>query len=482
MKNLKLEIKLIFLAIIFCGIFGLAKSSQAAEYYVSPTGSGTNCLTGSPCSLATGLGKLTTGSTDTLYLKDGMYNDSITVPVSGDASHYITIKAENDGMAIVDGQSVRVPLTCYNKAYINIIGLVFKNSSQSVIYVNGGSSNVTLQRVSGYTAANDNTNIFEISDSSHILLEDCAASGNARKMYLVYHSSYVTVRRCWGRWTGYIGTGGGVGAVVSVYDASNNVIENCIGLQDTTNRAMPVTGIGLVAQSSGASINNHFYGNVAYNFPDYSGIKDEGIQTSGNWFFNNVSLNSNVGFAIENDSSDISQNNTSINSTGNNYTCIISGEGTSTCTIKNCNLSGGGTGLYSTGTLQNTYDNYYALSRNYGGNAAAGTGDQILNPAYDTTTYGKGAYLMVPTALQGRGEGGADIGAEALYGYQDGTLTNTALWPWPMEQRICNETGYSATYEDRYTGCASGGGIWKTLDGVYSDTTPPAAPSGLSVQ
>jgi len=54
-------------------------------------------------------------------------------------------------------------------------------------------------------------------------------------------------------------------------------------------------------------------------------------------------------------------------------------------------------------------------------------------------------------------------------------LTNKLLWPWPMEERIKNETGYSVTYE-------SGGGLWKTLDGVYADITPPSAPSGLMVQ
>ncbi|MBU1159822.1 hypothetical protein KKD04_01405 [Patescibacteria group bacterium] len=48
------------------------------------------------------------------------------------------------------------------------------------------------------------------------------------------------------------------------------------------------------------------------------------------------------------------------------------------------------------------------------------------------------------------------------------------LWSWPMEDRIKAEAGISVTYE-------SGGGLWKTLDGVYSDTTPPAAPTGLNV-
>jgi hypothetical protein len=49
-----------------------------------------------------------------------------------------------------------------------------------------------------------------------------------------------------------------------------------------------------------------------------------------------------------------------------------------------------------------------------------------------------------------------------------------------MEARICAETGYSVTYENGYSGCPNGRGLWKTLDGVYSgDKTgyiPPNPP------
>jgi hypothetical protein len=82
------------------------------------------------------------------------------------------------------------------------------------------------------------------------------------------------------------------------------------------------------------------------------------------------------------------------------------------------------------------------------------------NPNFDTATYGYGAYLMRPSALKGLGENGADIGAEVLYQYKDGVLTDVPLWPWPMEDRIMNELGVSVTYESK-------GGLWKTLDGVY---------------
>ncbi len=55
-----------------------------------------------------------------------------------------------------------------------------------------------------------------------------------------------------------------------------------------------------------------------------------------------------------------------------------------------------------------------------------------------------------------------------LYKYQNGILTTGELWPWPMEDRIFAETGVSVTWEVN-------GGLWKTLDGVYSagDTISP---------
>jgi len=119
--------------------------------------------------------------------------------------------------------------------------------------------------------------------------------------------------------------------------------------------------------------------------------------------------------------------------------------------------------------LTHKYNSFYNVTPIYLGDASQGVGETTINPFYPTATYSKGAYLFVPPALKGKGENGADIGAEVLYRYQDGVLTNEPLWPWPMEERICNETGISVTYENAGNGCM--GGLWKTLAGVY-DTQP----------
>jgi hypothetical protein len=82
--------------------------------------------------------------------------------------------------------------------------------------------------------------------------------------------------------------------------------------------------------------------------------------------------------------------------------------------------------------------------------------------------------LFVPpnSPLKHAGQNGSDIGANILYEYVNGQLTNQPLWPWPMEDRIKAETGFSVTW-------ASGGGFWKTLTGVYGSAPVPTAPAGV---
>jgi len=112
-----------------------------------------------------------------------------------------------------------------------------------------------------------------------------------------------------------------------------------------------------------------------------------------------------------------------------------------------------------------SYVDFYGNSSN---GVTLGATDKTVDPGYDTATYGRGAYLFVPSSstLKGAGSNGADIGANIIYEYVNGLLTNTPLWPWPMENRIMTEKGMSVTW-------AASGGIWKTLSGIYPSATVP---------
>jgi hypothetical protein len=89
---------------LFLSLFFLVASVNVAEAttrYVSPSGSGSTCSSGTPCSLTTGLTATVAG--DTLILKNGTYNTGeFTPPNSGTASARITMTAENCHQAILN--------------------------------------------------------------------------------------------------------------------------------------------------------------------------------------------------------------------------------------------------------------------------------------------------------------------------------------------------------------------------------------------
>ena len=471
----------IILMLLFIGL-ALCARAEAVDYYSSPTGSGVICSSGTPCSLATGLTKLVSGSTDTLYLKDGTYTGNITVPVSGDASHYITIKAVNDGMAIIDANNASTRAFDSNgKSYINVEGIIFKNSTTDVVRVSGASTYINFRRVSGRSSgATGNNGLFQVYGTSpnHILFEDCLAYGRGRVGFSSYGASYITVRRCYARMsTNPYGEGIGI----TMYNSSNGLVENSI-VTVSSSPTYNYHGIGAWATDGGISSNNSYYGNVVYGVNDdcyysYVGDNGGGIINTGNFFSNNVCISPTL-YAFQNHDSTTTtvQNSTVVSATWSSGAHWMD---TGSLTFKDNSVINASYGFKLVGgTLAHTYNNYYNMTHaptifdgltgdttEFCNDSTGGCTSNGINPVYDTATYGNGAYLMVPTALQGQGESGGDIGAKVLYRYVDGVLTTTPLWPWPMEDRIYAETGYSPTY-------SAHGGIWTTLANLYPVTTP----------
>src|SRR5262245_19499559 len=100
--------------LLFALLFGVAElgltasAGEAAQRFAGPSGGGSApCSTNSApfCSPSTALAALNCG--DTLILKDGTYIGSSGMLASGRACSSglpITVRAENDGGAIIDGQ------------------------------------------------------------------------------------------------------------------------------------------------------------------------------------------------------------------------------------------------------------------------------------------------------------------------------------------------------------------------------------------
>ncbi|MFH1956506.1 MAG: NosD domain-containing protein [Patescibacteria group bacterium] len=480
LKNYKF---IIFITVLFFGVFGLAQNSQAAEYYASPNGLDSNCSDVSPCSLTTGIGKLFAG--DTLLLKDGIYNQSAYVTTSGTSKAYITIKAQNDGQATIRVSGSGTPACyLYSVNYINLEGIICEGMGPSwgnTLLISDGNY-INVKRVSTYYLNDEISSGITLSGGSHILIEDCVIKPSTIGSVInLYESSYTTVRRT----AVIIDKTASSQRAISLYGADNCTIENNVVLNKHSE--CYIMGIGIWANTYNETANNNkFYGNVVHNMNTWAYIVASATNLiTGNEFYNNVAIDSDRGFYQRADSNLTANNFTIVGATNQDFVqeqdaLTKDPDWGMTGIVKDSSFITSGTGVTKAvtdpvgTTITSRYNNFYNVITQYLGTVLDKTGDATTNPSYDTATFGKGAYLMIPPALQGQGEGGADIGAEVLYRYVDGVLTGTPLWPWPMEERIKNETGYSVTYE-------SGGGLWKTLDGVYADTTPPSAPTGLNV-
>jgi hypothetical protein len=145
--------------------------ADAAEYYVAPTGSDTN-----PGNLASPF-KTISGNVwrlqpgDTMYLRAGVYTESITPIRSGQPQLPITFKAyqnEQPVLANVSGQAIYV----YDKDYLTFDGIDIRDINGHWISI-WLSSFVTIRNCS---LSNVTANImgFYIIHSNHITLQDCS--------------------------------------------------------------------------------------------------------------------------------------------------------------------------------------------------------------------------------------------------------------------------------------------------------------------
>ena len=495
----------------------------AATYYVSPNGNNSSAGTSSApwATFAKAMTVLQPG--DTLYLMDGTYNQQLNISVSGSSSGgYITFRAVNPGSAIV---STSYPYSALvtSASYVEVDDINFRNSGpaasgnvycstngyaypQHVHGLNIGGDHIILRRVTANGSSGCNTSVISLAGASNSLLEDVAASGQGRVVLNLLNSNNITIRRGWFNWTGPDTGGGDTMNINQVYDSSNILMENCIGINSTS---QAVGGIGTWAHY-GNITDDTFLGNVVYTTtgPMIGALHDMaeyGLSLSNSWYENNVGIAVGSGYySMRAAGSDhhTSLNNTYVGVKGSTLGFELVGRNANQKTdvwLKNSSFVNHSSGMYLSSSQPNTIsihtgNNYYNVDTP-AANINLDPSEKQLNPSYDTATYGLGAYLMVPTALQAQGTNGADIGASVLYAYEDGTLTTTPLWPWPMESRVVAEFGASPTYANDGNGHT--GGIWKTLNGVYGstpepeqepeplpppstgpDTTPPSVPAG----
>jgi len=496
--------KVSLLVIILGLTLFFSKTGEAKTYYISPsnasdTNSGTT--SGEPWkTFSHAMSRIAPG--DTLMLMDGTFHQTLEISVSGEIELPVTIQALNDGMAIVDGQGVRQTLiiegTINNYRHDIILrGFVCTNSVKSVYDVKY-TRRLSMFRLSGSDAVNldGNYHVFDFDKCEDILVEDCAAYGTGRIMFNYYSSLRGTFRRCWGRWKD--NRHGSVKTALTCYGSGDCLVENCV-MTAEPDVVQRVEGIKVNRRDGNPyGSRNKIYGNIVYGINKNGGT---GFMTQGNeiiddneWI-NNASIGNARGCHQRNDRNLKVNRMTIAESNEKGYSLVpyCKTEPAYDCAwrvysdIRNTSivqtpegisrnqspiiLPLGCTGDPCYGEMTHTWNNIYDAANPYSG-TSKGTNETAINPQYDTNTYGKGAYLIVPPALKGKGENGSDIGAEILYRSLNGQLTTEPLWPWPMENRILTETSISVTYEGQ-------GGIWKVLPEQFRQ---PNAPTRLEIE
>jgi hypothetical protein len=448
----------LFLFFILSGIvlFTAVYHSKAQNntYYISPTGNDNRSGQSEGQAWATferAWQDLYPG--DTLILLDGTYYQKIHPNKrNGEPGNPITIRAQNDGKAIIDGQSVRIPVQLGEAwpgpigQYYVIEGIVAKNSSDSVYKILD--DNNVLRRVSGFNANTDiNAHVFAIFYSNNNLIEDCLASGSGRKMAVIYKGDGNTIRRCFADWHEWDGRdwhdcwpwGDGI----EIYDGNYNTIENSITYGKT-----PTWAISLLASSSNSqAIGNKILGTMAImgGMDDNGSVMDWGdtrpqptthtcvrdftwpsqragitVHDSGllkDNLLQDIFAYGNAGLGLSFVGSHLHPNNS--NNRVNRATIISNG-------LDNPNGPWPGTfGGKNTDALQSELDRFTSIENSY-----------IENIFVDWPNFPNGQRNL--NSMNGEG-------ARLSTRYVDGVLTNQPLWPWPMEERIQAEIGVSVT-------------------------------------
>src|SRR5262245_28625584 len=213
--------------------------STPCDYYASPTGLSTNSgLTQSvpirPQDFLRNASRAKPGKT--LCLRDGTYRGSAfmiqpTPGLSGVSGDPITVRALNDGGAVIDGQFARSPVVLSGNDWFVLEGFNARSGYRTVINVANGSSNNIFRRVIAWDA-NIAWNVHTINvygNSTNNLFEDVAAFGTGRNSISCADGGHnCTFRRVWARWEGSIAKGPKRTWEIA-YNSTGRVCENCIG-------------------------------------------------------------------------------------------------------------------------------------------------------------------------------------------------------------------------------------------------------------
>jgi hypothetical protein len=443
--------------------------SQAETYYISPSGSSSNNGLSSSSPWKTfgyAIPRLQPG--DTLMVMDGTYSvsggtglPSITCGSNannGFEGQPITIRAENERAALLQSTGDYHHAFYMNGcSYWNVIGL----SGQSAdlppdqggkpysVFAVSQSDHITLQRLlAAYPNRYGNSQAIQVSASSHSLVEECEAYDFHRHGISIYRSDHITVRRCYVNSRSYADIPGGcpshVGAEglgdegITLYQTTDSIVENCVseGNEFFGNSGQRNRYLGSIAL-------NNLYGFVVGHH-----CCEDVMEAKDNVYTDNVVIGSKYhGFLTQSDINTFVDHLTSMNNIeyyglyannkySNNYNPNLSWYIEPSLTVQNSLfLNNRGYGISVNHAEDYAFRKFESLN-SYGHKQNYGPGTEIIKNddraeyllQNDPQIGPCMVFIPKDSPMKGAGKDGADIGANILYRYQDGTLTNQPLW------------------------------------------------------
>lgn len=494
-------------------IVGLPPPAQSATYYISPIGSDANPGTLSKPWLTWtyAFAKSTCG--DILLVMDGTYTRvthgvPIITKVCTSQTVY-TIQAHNERQAFIDGDGSNNSFRFLNAQYVTLIGLRIKsadNASGAVSVVSiKQSHHITIKRCLIYENNRyANTHLIENNQSNFNLYEENELYDFHRHGILVYYSANNILRRNYFHARsraaipdGYNGTSGDNGTgddAIAIYPGADNIVEN--------NIADGTMSKGYAVEATSISTNNRFYGNIS-NGPD-RGIeldaRGNGIEKMPNntYIENFVSINPVTGLFGPGSGREGVYSRSARNVVCNQCTVLGSpsrgyvadkilsnpGDGIYSFFITNSLVLNASSGFHITADIQTwsgTNVNAFSNTTNY---SLASHANWISKSTTDP---------QMGTCKVWRPDGSVakinNWGADILYRYENGILTNVPLWdrttsefPHGVLVTGINDVPGQSLFDvhKRLNVNANGCPFPTHFRKSGSDTTLPAAPGGLT--
>lgn len=461
------------------------RSGSGRTYYLSPNGSDANSGTSAASPWRT-FGKVFNSSRlllsgDTLVLLDGTYTpattglpniDCTTNANVGMQGKPITIRAQNERRALLASDGSAHGLALLNCSWWNVEGIFAKGGDSPG--TNYGSafqfyqvSNVSARRLLGANSNRyANVPVFDIEKSRAVLVEECEAYGNQRAAFLLWLSRFVTLRRCYANSLHVGCPAGGTSwcpanstygdSAFSIYGSSDSILENCVAENDAG--GITISGADNVLDPSGhGGRRNQVLGTILLNDNGVA-LASRGKPTYSSTYANArdnvfrdivVANGGGTGVYLRSAAGNLVDRATIV---GMRSSGLVADETTdlgASCQLaintEGCGFTGSnvlvantaGYGMYQANQQlalvegSNSYGNggNFAPSENLADTSGWLRGTLAVAP----TGIGLGAnqcLAWVPSGsnMKGAGKNGADIGANILYRYQDGSLTSQPLW------------------------------------------------------